>query len=99
MSSKARKVMGLLGLCMLLAAQPAAAHGPGQRDATRLTQVLPEVPRARSGPPLQFDWLAKRATPQRSGTAPTAHPQRAGGRSAYICSAAGFGMQSRCTER
>lgn len=74
----------------------AAAHGPGTPSPTD-----PKAPIARvqNGPPLSFDWLANRPGPQPHDTRAPDPRGPVPGQGAYICSAAGFGEMSRCTER
>lgn len=48
---------------------------------------------------MQFDWLANRPDPTAREMRRATGQMRAPGRGSYICSAAGFGEMSRCTER
>ena len=91
-----RSAMAALCLAVMALQSAALAHSPRPPEAGA-TQAPP--PRQGGGRPLQFDWLANRPDPAARAPRPSARQMRAPGHGTYICSAAGFGAMSRCTER
>ena len=94
MAALCRALMMLMALMALQT--PALAHSP---DPVEAGTTPPPPPRPGGAQPLHFDWLANRPDPAARAPRPAAGKVRAPGHGAYICSAAGFGEMSRCTER
>jgi hypothetical protein len=90
--------MAALCLVLMTMLTPAAAHSPRPVEATS-TPAPPPPLRQATGQPRHFDWLANRPDPALRAERATGGHMRAPGRGSYICSAAGFGEMSRCTER
>lgn len=85
--------------------QPGQAHSPspvgkGETAAVIGAVMAPAPPaRNRASRPMAFDWRANRPDPALQAARPSRNALRAPGHGSYICSAAGFGTMSRCTER
>lgn len=90
--------MAALCLVLIWLETPAKAHSPRPVEPAT-AQAPPPPPRPQGARPMQFDWLANRPDPTAREMRRATGQMRAPGRGSYICSAAGFGEMSRCTER